>query len=662
MTRRRGVRPGAVLALLLLASVVGSAHAQPVVLHEPVAAPKLRCDSGACRSEGAPPESLPEAVLSGEGLIAAPSSRPAPGADEQVYSQASSVENPLARGAPQPGTDPPPTRRSRMLPDAETGPEQPGERLYHEVFNPAVFPYKRMTALDVVDSDGALAIEVPGLRPLPVGDGRVSPGRDPFYGSVVVVFDSDKPVPLPTPAAGIRLLSYKSSPPRTLSFYLDGAENLYVRSPVRGRHRVIYLVDAAPTYFAGPLWQRGERRAQLRDVPRAMVPALPGRFRREAARVLRHINLRPEPDSDYQEVLSRLVGYFRAFQLGELDEASADKSLYLRISLSQRGVCRHRGYAFVITALAAGIPARYVENELHVFVEVYVPHDGGGAWRRINLGGAPLQQRVVEGETKVAYREKGGDPFERPPSFQSGTPPQVTGLPKRTGRGEPGTGSRGAGELPPLDGPEDRARRGEKPGAPDSARGPAPGERGDKGARGPEAGPTSKPGDKPGGKPGDKAGGPGGGSGPGGSSGSGEPSSGGAEDEPAGPELPGEDDVARPDDRRREPSSGALIPTRVTLGLAPGAGTIYRGSSVPLRGSVQAARGSAAGLEVLILLAAPDGVRQLGRAFTTADGSFQADVEIPAGTPLGRFPLIARVRGDDTRRGSSTSTNGAYDR
>lgn len=676
--RTAAVGLGLALALALVVGL-GSAQGGPV-LHEPVAAPKLRCEGLTCRSDGAPPEALPEAVLSGEGLIAAPTPRGAPAANEQIYTPPSGMENPLARGAPAPGTDPPPMRRTRMLPDAQTGPEPPGERLYHEVFNPAVFPYKRMTALDSVDPDGGLTIEVPSLRSLPVGDGRVLPGRDPFYGSVVVDFESEKPVPLPTPAAGIRLLSYKSTPPRTLAFYLDGAENLYVSSPVRGRHRLVYLVDAAPTYFAGALWSRSERKPTLGEVPRAMVPALPGRWRREASRVLRHIGVRTGPGEDYQEVLSRLVGYFRAFQMGELDEGGRE-SLYLRISLSQRGVCRHRGYAFVITALMAGIPARYVENELHVFVEVFVPHGNSGVWRRINLGGAPLQQRVVEGESKVAYREKGGDPFERPPAFQSGAAPSVKGLPKRT-PGEPGGEKGGArdGALPALDGPEDRARRGEpgprSPADPKNGNGAngnggngnggngngpnktgangtdpsgsGPNKTGpndpNNGGKGPGSGGT---GTTPGSRPGD-------GPGTGGSREGGAPGDSGDED-PAAPDLPGDDDTAQGDDRRREPSSGSLIPTRISVTLATAPSRIYRGTSIPIRGSVQTPRGSAAGLEVLILLSTPEGVRQIGRAFTGADGSFQSDVEIPGGVPFGRFPLIARVRGDDTRRGSSTA-------
>ena len=61
-----------------------------------------------------------------------------------------------------------------------------------------------------------------------------------------------------------------------------------------------------------------------------------------------------------------------------------------------------------------GIPARYVENELHVFVEVFVPRVG---WRRINLGGALVEERVAGADGKLPYRPKGDDPFPQPPEF-----------------------------------------------------------------------------------------------------------------------------------------------------------------------------------------------------------------------------------------------------
>ena len=57
--------------------------------------------------------------------------------------------------------------------------------------------------------------------------------------------------------------------------------------------------------------------------------------------------------------------------------------VYLDLALSQRGVCRHRAFAFLVTALHLGIPTRMVVNEAHAWVEV----SDGTLWHRIDLGG-----------------------------------------------------------------------------------------------------------------------------------------------------------------------------------------------------------------------------------------------------------------------------------
>ena len=684
----RGFFPGCAAAGLgLLALLPALAIGQ--VLHEPVVVPQLRCQDGTCRRDGMPSQSLPEAVVSSEGLIGAPEQSRTPAANEKIYSAGQS-ELPFASGAPAPGADPPPVRRQHVTPDAETGLPPPGERLYHEVFNPAIFPYKRMTVVDAVGDDGALVPRDPEQRLLPAGDGQVRHGHDPFYGSLVVDFVARQAVPLPTPAAGVRVVSYRTTPAVPVQFYVDGADNLYAKAAQGGRYRLVYLVEAEPRYFAGPLWERGASRTRLSDVPARLLRPLPRRLQREARTVLRRIGVRESQSADYGETLERLVSYFRAFSLEELNPDGEDgrgESLYLQLALQQRGVCRHRSYSFVVTALAAGIPARYVENELHVFVEVYIPlpAEGGGYWRRINLGGAPLQQRVVEGEAKVAYREKGGDPFPRPPEFHHSATPAVSGLPRQSsgnggGGGSGAGGNKGGGgdALPPLDGPEDRARRGEGGG---SDAGPGSGEGAAKGAgKEPGKNPGKNPGEpvaqgsgprsltgaaapgpgNPGGK-GVSSGGPGqpgetGHSGaPGLVSPPGAPES--AED-PAAPEFPPDDDLSQPEDRRRDPAGEALIPTHVTLSTSAGR-RVYRGTAVPVRGLVRADRGNAAGFQVILILAIPGAPQAIGRAFTTADGSYQTEIEIPGGVPLGSFPLVARVKGDQNHRGSSS---GRYDR
>jgi len=622
------------------------AMAQPT-LHEPVQVPRLRCRDGVCKPDGAPSDAMPEAVMSGDGLIASPSGGRSPIGHEQIFVSGATTSNLAHSSGPQPGTDPPPLRRSRILPDSATGPENGGERLYHEVFQPAVYPYKRMSVLDAVDDDGAMKLRRPDPVAIEVVKGPVAPGRDPFYASVVVDFVAGQPVPLPTPAAGYRILSYRSTPARSLQFFIDGAENLYASSATGGRHRLIYLMDVAPRYFAGPLLPPGTPAPLLGDVPDELLAPLPRRLQREASSVLKHIGVRTSSGSDYQAVLAQLVNYFRGFTVGDLPEDGAG-DLYLKLAMSRRGACRHRSYAFVITALQAGIPARYVENELHVYVEVWIPdiRGRGGYFRRINLGGAPLSQRVVDGENKVAYREKGSDPFPTPPSFQSGIPPQVPGQPRLR------DASGGATAAPPT---QEKAPDAAGTGTSGSATGNGGTERsskassqsggtGDHVSDATAAKSTDKARDAASDKPRDRS-----------SDQSRDKSSdkSSASRDDSG-DLPTEDDVSQPEDQRVELGS-PLATTQVTMSASSQA---YRGSTLSVRGTVRSVSNLAGGLEVLVLLAMPSGSRVLGRAVTQADGRFSVEIDLPSDLPLGNHRLLARVRGDQSRRGSSS---GRYD-
>ena len=88
--------------------------------------------------------------------------------------------------------------------------------------------------------------------------------------------------------------------------------------------------------------------------------------------------------------------------------------MYLDLALSRRGVCRHRAFAFMITANAAGIPARYVTNEAHAFAEIWVPERN---WIRVDLGGAALDMDVNNAGDKQMYKPRAADALPRPPEY-----------------------------------------------------------------------------------------------------------------------------------------------------------------------------------------------------------------------------------------------------
>jgi hypothetical protein len=109
---------------------------------------------------------------------------------------------------------------------------------------------------------------------------------------------------------------------------------------------------------------------------------------------------------------NKLVGYFRAFQAGDIQHPTGD--IYRDLCDSQAGVCRHRSFAFMITANALGIPTRFVENEAHAFVEVWFPDRN---WQRIDLGGSALKMDVTGADNKTLHRPRAEDPFTKPPEY-----------------------------------------------------------------------------------------------------------------------------------------------------------------------------------------------------------------------------------------------------
>jgi hypothetical protein len=68
----------------------------------------------------------------------------------------------------------------------------------------------------------------------------------------------------------------------------------------------------------------------------------------------------------------------------------------------------------MVTANALGIPTRYVSNEAHAWVEVWLPN---AEWMRIDLGGAASTLNVSNASDKSMYRPRSEDPFSKPESY-----------------------------------------------------------------------------------------------------------------------------------------------------------------------------------------------------------------------------------------------------
>ena len=182
----------------------------------------------------------------------------APIGQEQIFASGATTENLAHSQRPQPGTDPPPVRRSRILPDSATGPETGGERLYHEVFAPAVYPYKRMSVLDGVDDDGAMKLRRSDLVAVPVekpGPHRVEIHFMDRWSSILSpakLCRCQRRLPVSDSVVSI------DADPQSVVFR-RWAENLYVRR--RPGPPSLGLFDGCRArYFAGPLLPPGHQR------------------------------------------------------------------------------------------------------------------------------------------------------------------------------------------------------------------------------------------------------------------------------------------------------------------------------------------------------------------------------------------------------------------
>lgn len=373
-------RAGAAFALLFVWVIPADAY-QPV-LHEYIP-PDDREDVtfAATTSEG----DLPAALDTKSGVVRAPPAR-TPNETDKAY------QEPLSQRAP-------------YRPDRDT--RRPSAIHYDDPFVPSVAPFKRLRAFDMVSNDYALGVRDASLARVP-GGGPAEPNEDEFYADLVVDFGSSPSVLIPSVGPGSRILRQHTTPSTPVELWRDGAENWYARSlsSQRGRVHLVLHIAAPRAAFGGeltmPSWS-------------GLAPAapLPPRPARGFARVKAALDLTRAMSP--AETVRRLVGYFRAFVPSD-DPPFGYDDIYVDLALSQKGVCRHRAFAFLVTALGLGIPARMVANEAHAWVEVR----GETGWQRIDLGGAAAAIEEDTSEPGPAYAPP-PDPFDWPGSAEKGS-------------------------------------------------------------------------------------------------------------------------------------------------------------------------------------------------------------------------------------------------
>jgi hypothetical protein len=393
LKRARGLAaPG--LAAAALAAQLAIA-APPPVLHEPIAPDPREDVAMHAVMEG----NLPAALWTPSGPISGPDVRALPPPHGDVY-----------------GTRDEP---ASFRPDRDT---RTTVNHYDDPFTPGTAPFKRMSAFDAVRSDYELYVRNRSLSAVSQG----LPPRaedDSFYMNVVVGLAPGRRARIPSVGPDTRIVSGRLGVgARDLPYAVlrDGADNWYVEAlsaPGPGSARLVLELAIARTTFGGPLADLG-----WSELP--AVSPLPPNVAHEAAQVADVIGVsrRMRP----REVVSRLVAYFRSFTESAAP-LSSKNSVYLDLALSKKGVCRHRAFAFMVTALQLGVPTRFVENEAHAWVEVY---DGTG-WRVTDLGGAGTLADVASADPGRPPYQAPGDPFPWPPgarpTLDGASPPAPLG-------------------------------------------------------------------------------------------------------------------------------------------------------------------------------------------------------------------------------------------
>ncbi len=372
------------LAAVLVAVLVSGGASADVVLHEYVPADAVEdLRLGATTSDGV----MSAAIQTQSGPVASPDLDRPSDASGAVY----------GAGRTPPGSG------STFRVDRDTS--RPDVVAYDDPFTPSIAPYKREFAYDAVDERLDLIVHDPALTRLSIG-GSPRQEDDQFYADLQVELTQGQAVRIPSVGPGARILSLRTVPKVTVQAFHDGADNWFVQGDREARVRLVLHVAVDRAVFGSPFadteWPRLWR----------SMPALPEKAKAEGVRVAREIGV--VDGTGPAEALRILVRHFRSFAPSNDHPRSTGTDLYKELAMSQKGVCRHRSYAFVVTALALGIPSRFVRNEAHAWVEVF----DGVRWHRIDLGGAAdhLDSPDATRLPHVPPR----DPFEWPQGSDSG--------------------------------------------------------------------------------------------------------------------------------------------------------------------------------------------------------------------------------------------------
>lgn len=299
---------------------------------------------------------------------------------------------------------------------------RPSRVSYEDPFTPSVVPFKRGLVYDAVTADGELVVWEARLRPV-LGPGAVMPSDETFHAALTLDVRRGVNLPIPSVAPGSRLVVAHASPAARLSFWMDSAENWFVRADSDGQLRLTLQLVADRRIFGTEF-----RDASWSELAPQLV-SVPAQVKSSALEVARALGVAQMPRP--REAVQHLVEHFRRFRPSSRKAVGYGLALYRDLALSGRGICRHRAYAFMLTALGLGIPTRMALNEAHAWVEVY----DGELWHRIDLGGAAEQIDLADADRQRQVEPR--DPFNWPDASESGHALAQRGAGGRSGASPP---------------------------------------------------------------------------------------------------------------------------------------------------------------------------------------------------------------------------------
>lgn len=416
-SRGRVVRGAVLCALAVAAAGVLPAHAAGTILHEFVEPnPGEDLKLSATTLDG----DLPAAIETPSGLATAPDPTRPPDA-VPAYGGGTTDDAP----------------ESTYEPDRDT--RRPEVEAYDDPFSPSTAPFKRLRAYDSVDASYRLRVADLSLAALAVG-GVAGRDDEAFYADFTVQLLDGQPVRIPTVGPDARVLKMHVEPTEQVTLLRDGADNWFVRGKRRATVRMVMELAIRRSTFGSPFGDTSFDR-----LSRFVAPVHSSQSA-AAERVFAAIgvsrSMRP------REAVDRMVGYFRSFAPSDAPP-NEHGDIYLDLALSKKGVCRHRAFAFLVTALHLGIPTRMVVNEAHAWVEVF----DAQIWHRIDLGGAAMDLEQETDPERPMHRPP-ADPYEWPPGSQDDSGQDLARREREAmeaaapGAGPPGSDPGGAAPAP----------------------------------------------------------------------------------------------------------------------------------------------------------------------------------------------------------------------